>query len=369
MCILGAMPGYRWGAIAASLSLLLSSLGGCGSSTDAPGFTPIGNGGSGGDGGTVTTTTASGGSGQMSSSTGMDPPKLGPPYPIVLSHGFFGFETFAGLDFLEYFYGVKDHLAQHGEPLVFTPAVDPFNSSAFRGQQLTEDIEDILEQTGHEKVIIIGHSQGGLDARVVAHTRPEMVAAVVTLQTPHYGSPIADIALKIVGNPNLQGILDFLVQTMGAPLYDEIGNATSLYKPLYDFSEEGIAQFNAIYTDQPGIYYASVAGRSDWHNGGLVCNVATAPDFIKAYDNELDPIDPLFDLPEQILDGGLTNPYPNDGLVRVNHAIWGDFLGCVPADHMDIIGQLFGDNPGLGNSFDYLQFYVDLVGLLRDQGL
>ena len=58
-----------------------------------------------------------------------DPPKLGPPYPIVLAHGFFGFEDFAGAGFLTYYYDVKEHLAQQGETQVFTPAVDPFNHS------------------------------------------------------------------------------------------------------------------------------------------------------------------------------------------------------------------------------------------------
>ena len=39
------------------------------------------------------------------------PAPLGPPYPIVLAHGFFGFEQFAGVDFATYFYGVKDYLS------------------------------------------------------------------------------------------------------------------------------------------------------------------------------------------------------------------------------------------------------------------
>jgi triacylglycerol lipase len=65
----------------------------------------------------------------------------GAPYPIVLAHGFFGFNDFAGAGFLTYFYGVKDDLAAHGETMVFTPAVDPFNDSTFRGDQLEADIE------------------------------------------------------------------------------------------------------------------------------------------------------------------------------------------------------------------------------------
>ena len=70
-----------------------------------------------------------------------------------------------------------------------------------------------------------------------------------------------------------------------------------------------------------------------------------------------------------ILDGGLGDPYPSDGLVRVIDSQHGRFLGCVPADHLDEIGQLLGDRPGLGNDFDHLVFYRDLVAWLRSQGL
>jgi triacylglycerol lipase len=294
---------------------------------------------------------------------------LGPPYPVVLAHGFFGFEDFAGAGFLSYYYGVKDHLAANGEPLVFTPAVDPFNSSAVRGAQLAAAVESILAETGHAKVNLVGHSQGGLDARVVAHDHPELVASVITLQTPHQGTPIADVALELVNDPNLASVLDFFVQAVGAPLYDAVGEQTSLAESLKQFSTPGIAAFNATYSDQLGIYYASVAGRSDYHLGGSACSVQGAPGWISAFDSVLDPIDPLFDLTETILDGGIGNPFPNDGLVRVVDAKWGTFLGCAPADHMDMVGQLLGDEPGLFNDWDYLAFYQSLVGHLREQGL
>ena len=95
----------------------------CGSGTNTPGFESLtgsggsasgGAGGSTGDGG-ASTTSAAGGDG------GSEPEKLGPPYPIVLSHGFFGFDDFAGAGFLTYYYEIPEHLASHGETLVFTP--------------------------------------------------------------------------------------------------------------------------------------------------------------------------------------------------------------------------------------------------------
>jgi triacylglycerol lipase len=322
-----------------------------------------GAGGGGGSG--VTTSSGAGGSGSTGSGSTT---KLGPPYPIVLAHGFFGFEQFAGGDFLTYFYGVKEHLAAEGETQVYTPAVDPFNSSDYRGDQLILRIEEILTETGHEKVNLIGHSQGGLDARAVAHKRPDLIASVVTFATPHYGSPVADIALQLVDDPDYQDILNELLKLIGAPLYDEIGNETDVFKPLYLFSQPGSAEFNMKHPDAPGVFYASVTGRSDDSAGGEECQPDVPQSFIKEWDSVLDPIDPALLLMEAVVDGGFGKSEPNDGLVRVVDARWGHFWGCVPADHLDQVGQLFGDGPGSGNDWDYLEFYSKLVARVRLQG-
>lgn len=294
-------------------------------------------------------------------------PRLGPPYPIVLAHGFFGFEDFAGAGFLTYFYGVRDDLASRGETLVFTPEVDPFNDSDARGAELLAHVEAILAETGHAKVNLIGHSQGGLDSRWVAHTRPDLVASVTTFATPHRGTPIADVVLGLVEDPRLRDLVDRLVRVIGAALYDAAGEETSVFAPLRLFSTEGIADFNTRITNAPGVAYYSITGRTDYHDGGSDCQVMDAPLFISRFRRTLDPVDPLLDLAEQIVDGGSAN-IANDGLVRVRDARWGRFLGCVPADHLDEVGQLLGDRPGFGNDFDYLEFYAELVAWLRAQG-
>lgn len=292
---------------------------------------------------------------------------LGAPYPIVLAHGFFGFDDFAGAGFLTYFYGVKDALEADGEVLVFTPEVDPFNTSEVRGAQLAARIEAILEMTGHEKVNLIGHSQGGLDARVVAHDRPDLVASVTTVATPHRGSRISDIILGLVADDRLGRLVDELVRAIGAPLFDELGEQTSVVASLGQFSTEGAAAFNATYTDRIDVEYYSVTGVSDraW---GSACSTAAAPPWIDRYADDRDSIDLLLSVAEEILDGGLGDPFPNDGLVRVVDARWGRFLGCVPADHLDEVGQLFGDSPGRNNDFDHRQMYVDLARFLRAEG-
>lgn len=293
---------------------------------------------------------------------------LGPPYPIVLAHGFFGFDDFAGLDFVTYFYGVKDELAARGESLVFTPAVDPFNDSQARGQELLAHVERILAQTGHARVNVVGHSQGGVDARYVAHVRPDLVASVTTYATPHRGTSIADVVLGLVDDGRSSWLADALARILGAPLWDAAGEETSVIAALRQLSTPGMAAFNVRYPNRPEVAYYSIAGRTDRHPGGEPCESPEEPPFIARYRRTLDPVDPLLDIPEQIVDGGAEDA-PNDGLVRAYDARWGRFLGCVPADHLDQVGHLLGDSPGLGNDFDHRRFFVELVAWLRAQGL
>ncbi|MFW6369107.1 MAG: esterase/lipase family protein [Myxococcota bacterium] len=292
---------------------------------------------------------------------------LGPPYPVVLAHGFFGFDSFAGIDFITYFYRVLDYLAEAGEHDIFITTVDPFNDSVARGSQLLAQVEDIVTATSYEKINLIGHSQGGLDSRYVAHHRPDLVASVTTFATPHRGTAVADIALRMMSHDRTQEVVDAIVQLAGAPLWDTVDEETSLAASLRQLSTEGAAEFNAVHTDSPEVTYFSLTGRSGMHTGWPQCSVGERPDFIRKYDGYLDPVDPMLLVTQQILAAPF-NLRPNDGLVRVEDAYWGRFLGCVPADHLDEIGHLFGTIPGLLNFWRHGLFYVELVEFLRDEG-
>ena len=177
---------------------------------------------------------------------------------------------------------MKATLAAQGE-VVDTPAVDPFNDSDYRGAQLLVAVQQFLAETGAAKVNIIGHSQGGLDARVVANLRPDLVASVVTISTPHHGSPVGDVAMKLLADPNAQSIIDALTKLIGGALYDTVGNATSLTKALYLFSQPGITAFNAAHPDSPGIFYASIGGRSQLRGNDADCTGVIALPFITSW--------------------------------------------------------------------------------------
>ena len=57
---------------------------------------------------------------------------------------------------------------------------------------LHERIEEICRRTGHEKLVIVGHSMGGLVARAYLRDHgANRVARVITLGTPHSGTGLA----------------------------------------------------------------------------------------------------------------------------------------------------------------------------------
>lgn len=294
-------------------------------------------------------------------------PVRGAPYPIVLAHGFFGFDDFAGVGFVTYFYEVREELAARGETEVFTPTVDPFNDSVTRGEQLAAAVEAILEETGAPRVNLIGHSQGGLDVRYVAATHPEWVASATTFASPNRGTPVADVVVGLVEDGRFRGLVDQLVRLFGAPIWDAAGEETSLFRALEQMSSLGMEAFNTAYPNDPSVSYYSVTGRTDREPGGSDCEATDIPPFVSRYMRTVDPVDPLLDIAEQIVDGG-SEDIVNDGLIRVRDARWGRFLGCIPADHLDQVGQLLGDNPGFRNDFEYRQFYADLVAFLRSEG-
>jgi triacylglycerol lipase len=121
-------------------------------------------------------------------------------YPILLAHGLLGFKKVLGA--VDYWNGIPATLRDHGL-VVHVTQVSKLDATQVRGEQLAEQIRDFLKRSGAEKVNIIGHSHGGLDARYVAGTYPEMVASVTSVGTPHQGALLAD---KLVGTNHIISI-------------------------------------------------------------------------------------------------------------------------------------------------------------------
>jgi triacylglycerol esterase/lipase EstA (alpha/beta hydrolase family) len=260
--------------------------------------------------------------------------------PILLLHGAAGFDQIGPL---EYYYDVADTLADDGHD-VFTTQVDPLQTIDVRAAQLTEQLDAVLAETGAERVHLVAHSQGGLDARYLISTLGygDRVATLTTISTPHRGSRVADIALGILpgqAEQTLGFLIDLLVGAIDGDEQDVVGQ-------LYQLTEEfQVSEFDPANPDDPRVEYFSVAGRTQ-----------TNP-FTNPFTTDL--CDPLLVAGYFLL----RSSGPNDGLVTVTSATRGTLLGTMPADHLDEVGQLFGTT-ALG--FDHRDFYLELARFLTD---
>src|SRR6185369_7566997 len=134
-------------------------------------------------------------------------------YPIVLEHGLAGFDELFGV--YSYWFGIVDEL-EDGGATVFTTTVSQLNSTEQRGEQLIDQIETITAITGKPKVNLIGHSHGGLDVRYVAAVRPDLVASVSSVATPHKGAALADyLRAHVSGGSFTEDVLAFFANSLG----------------------------------------------------------------------------------------------------------------------------------------------------------
>jgi triacylglycerol lipase len=281
-----------------------------------------------------------------------------PRFPIVLVHGFGGSpENLWG------FYRVAETLQAAGAR-VHVARLSPFSPVARRAHDLQGFVDQALAdqaQGGVERpqVNLIAHSMGGLDSRELISVLGygDRVASLTTLSTPHRGSAIADAALGLLPGgsaPALDALAGALARTFTA---DDLAEGSDLLGALADLSEAGAAAFNDAHPDDPRVYYQSYAGVSSV--GGL-----SNPADTEACDGLLpagaaDAMNPLL-VPGSAFVSHLADKgqlLPNDGMATVDSARWGDFRGCVRADHLDEVGQLRHDHPDRRTGFDHLALY------------
>ncbi len=170
-------------------------------------------------------------------------------HPIILVPGIFAFDSIATID---YWYQIPAKLEKQGAQ-VHVAKINAFDSSAMRGESLIAQMEEIIAASGGSvaKFNIMGHSQGGMTARYVLAARPDLVASVTTMATPHTGSPIADVVTDIVPPDSIQGVLfEVFANAVGDLvnlMSDNKKDKSDIYAMLGEFNAEGAAQFNATY--------------------------------------------------------------------------------------------------------------------------
>ncbi len=343
---------------------------GCGSSAGVTSGTADGDGRPWPSGGSASG--ANPGSGAPSGGDGTPAPadtRLGAPYPVVLVHGMAGFDKLTvGPVSVDYWNHVRDALARDGEFEVFETVAPPYDTSEIRAVAIMSQLQDILKKTNRKKLNLIGHSQGGMDARVLAspngYGMGDVLASVTTISTPHRGSKVADVALGLIpgfASNTLNDAASALLGVLEKSVYD-IQSSTNLMAQAQELTTPYMANtFNPKYIDAPGVYYASYAGRTNLRSGTGVCDTSTFPNM----PNQLDAAQPLMVPTALLLEEG--KGVVNDGLVTVDSAKWGEFMQCVPADHLQEVGNI-NVSGATATTFNFEQFYRDVVQRLRQKG-
>jgi triacylglycerol lipase len=249
-----------------------------------------------------------------------------PRHPVVFCHGMLAM-TMLRMQIPEdtnYFSHLRPFLRERGIEALY-PNVEPTGGVVERAEQL----RDLIGHWTSEPINLIAHSMGGLDARyLITHLgMADKVASLTTIAAPHHGTAVADwFCLNFRQRvPLLLTLEAFGINVAG----------------FRDCRTDVCRTFNENTPDAPGVRYYSYTA--------AVPSSRVSPLLRRAW-NILTPAEG-----------------PNDGLVSVRSAVWGEVLGTLSVDH-------FAQTPdGLfvrpGENFDALHFYSRLVEDLAHRGL
>ena len=183
-------------------------------------------------------------------------------HPIILVPGIFAFDSIASID---YWYQIPSSLEDDGAQ-VYVAKINAFENSAMRGESLIEQMDDIVAASNGKitKFNVMGHSQGGMTSRYVMATRPDLVASVTTMATPHTGSPLADIVTDVAPPTSVQGVVfEVVANAIGNLvnlLSDNKKDDSDIYAMLGEFNASGATSFN---NDFPAGLPSSSCGEGD----------------------------------------------------------------------------------------------------------
>ncbi len=215
--------------------------------------------------------------------------------PLVLVHGFLGFDELrvGGWTVARYFSNLPEALRATGNR-VLVARVSPTHGVADRAAELRALID---REFPREQFHLLSHSMGGLDSRYLISRLgfAPRVLSLTSIATPHRGTAFADWGVR-----RMKWWLRSLSSFLNIP-----------YQAVTDLTRSACERFNAEVHDAPGVRYFSVAGEhaGDW----------LSPEWI---------------LPHRIVQDA---EGPNDGVVSVASARWGESLDVWDGDHISLV--------------------------------
>lgn len=344
---------------------------------------------------------------------------------VFLVPGFFGF---LNLGELTYFSRVTDQLTLRLEQLGVRAEVRavgtlPTASLRSRAATLAEAVRELAPGDG--PIHFVGHSSGGLDVRLLVTPTVSLptnvdlehlgrrTRTVVTVATPHHGTPLASLATGVLGQ-RLLSLLSLLtlygLRAGKRPLRgavklaqwlirvdDYVGLGGQVFEQLYeqvlaDFDDERSdslekflghvrgdqALLPQITPESLDLFNTSAEDRADVRYGCVITR-ARPPQMFGSLRVGFDPIaqlthalyhalyrltssmppsrlGPLTDAQVEALVssyGKVPAPSANDGMVPTLSQVWGEIIHVSRADHLDVMGY-YGDPDGGASHVDWL---------------
>ncbi len=257
-------------------------------------------------------------------------------YPLVMVHGI----GFRDLRYFNYWGRIPGELMRNGAT-VYYGNQEAFGTIVCNAEDIRKRIFQILEETGCEKVNIIAHSKGGLDARYAVSKlgMAPYVASLTTMNTPHRGCRFVDYACL------LPDALYRLVAFCFDRTFQRFGDRNpDFYTSTHQFATKESERFNSEVPDSPQVYYQSYTSKMKHPWSHMLLSITYC--MIKPLEGE------------------------NDGLVSVESAKWGEFKGVFSntrtrgISHGDIIDLKREDY----KNFDVIETYVRIVEELKERG-
>jgi pimeloyl-ACP methyl ester carboxylesterase len=179
-----------------------------------------------------------------------------------------------------------------------------------------------FDATRADRIVLVGHSMGGLDARYAARhfDAARRITDVITLGTPHHGTMLADLVHR-------------LRHRLPAPLreIDQGG--------LADLTRAAARRFNDATPDRDDVRYHAICGRIP---------PRAVPILLQPFARRLQ-----------------SHEGDNDSLVAVSSARWGDTLVVDDADHWALIGLEWVSGADLRHRFARLRDTRRPLAVLR----
>lgn len=262
--------------------------------------------------------------------------------PIVLAPGFLGFRTLG--PFGAHWRGWREALEAEGF-VVFEHMPTPVATSEQRAAELLRTVRSVKRRTGAQRVVVIGHSQGGLDARMALEGGGHGdIAAVATLSAPHHGTPLADVAVATFPPVLMQPALAVLQRVW------QVENGQRFSTPngpgaVASLTTTARSTWRAH--EAPLFSFAAVAG--DDVDGSCLGAPIVAPTVRGA-------AEPFTAVPRALIATRVRAS--NDGVVTTSSMRHGRFVGCVAGDHGVWLGW------SAGSRFEHERFAVVLATAL-----